>query len=427
MADWKEIRCQRTGECCYYLKHRSGLPIYVWPKKDYVTSYAVFATKYGAIDTTCIVDGKTVTLPAGIAHYLEHKLFENEDCDAFERYAETGANANAFTSFDQTAYLFTCTQNLTESLEILLDFVQKPYFTEQTVEKERGIIGQEIRMGEDSPFRRVFTNLLSALYKEHPVRIDIAGTVESIAEITPELLYGCYDTFYNLHNMVLSVAGNVTCEQVEAVADRLLRPCEPAVPIRAAVDEPREANEACVRVKMPVAVPLFYLGYKAPLDTSEGFPAETSTAQAAAEVLEELLGGRSTALYASLMEQELINNSFDVEYFNGPGFGVWIIGGESRDPEAVAAAFRAEIDRLRTEGVDPAEFEAARNAVYGQMIGALDNPESCADIAVDAHFDGEGLFDRLEAVAALTAEDVMRRLMTDFDEHASTLSVVDPL
>ena len=427
MADWKEIRCQRTGECCYFLKHRSGLPIYVWPKRDYATTYAVFATKYGAIDTTCIVDGKTVTLPAGIAHYLEHKLFENEDCDAFERYAETGANANAFTSFDETAYLFTCTQNLTASLEILLDFVQKPYFTEQTVEKERGIIGQEIRMGEDSPFRRVFTNLLSALYREHPVRIDIAGTVESIAEITPELLYGCYETFYNLHNMVLSVAGNVTCEQVEEVADRLLRPCEPAVPKRAAVNEPREANESCVRVKMPVAVPLFYLGYKAPLNTEEGLPAETSTAQAAAEVLEELLGGRSTALYASLMEKELINTSFDVEYFNGPGYGVWIIGGESRDPEAVAEAFRAEVKRLQTEGIDADEFEAARNAVYGQMIAALDNPESCGDIAVDAHFDGEGIFDRLEAVAALTAEDVMRRLMTDFDEKASALSIVDPL
>ena len=144
-------------------------------------------------------------------------------------------------------------------------------------------------------------------------------------------------------------------------------------------------------------------------------------------MLEELLGGRSTALYASLMEKELINTSFDVEYFNGPGYGVWIIGGESRDPEAVAKAFRAEVKRLQTEGIDSAEFEAARNAVYGQMIAALDNPESCGDIVVDAHFDGEGLFDRLEAVAALTVEDVMRRLTTDFDEKTSALSIVDPL
>lgn len=427
MAEWKEIRCQRTGECCYFRQHSSGLPIYVWPKRDYTTAYAVFATKYGAIDTACIADGKTVTLPAGIAHYLEHKLFENEDCDAFERYAETGANANAYTSFDQTAYLFTCTQNVTESLEILLDFVQKPYFTEKTVEKERGIIGQEIKMGEDSPFRRVFTDLLAGLYREHPVHTDIAGTVESIAEITPELLYSCYDTFYNLHNMVLAVSGNITCEQVDEVADRLLRPCEPKVPQRAPINEPRAAAEPRVEVSMPVAVPLFYLGYKAPLDTSRGLESEPPAALAAAEVLEELLGGHSSALYASLMEQELINTSFGVEYFNGPGYGVWIIGGESRDPDAVAAAFREELARLKRDGVDAADFAAARNAVYGQMIAQLDNPEACGDLLVDAHLDGYGPFDPLEAVAALEIEDVMRRVMTDFDDEASSLSIVRPL
>lgn len=427
MAEWKAIRCERTGETCYVLHHVSGLPIYVWPKRNYQTTYAVFATKYGAIDTACVVDGKTVTLPAGIAHYLEHKLFENEDCDAFERYAKTGANANAFTSFDQTAYLFSCTQNATDSLEILLDFVQKPYFTEQTVEKERGIIGQEIRMGEDSPFRRVFTNLLSALYHEHPVHTDIAGTVESIAKITPELLYGCYDTFYNLHNMVLAVSGNVTCEQVEEVADRLLHPCKPKQPRRAAVSEPHEAVTPRVDVRMPVAVPLFYLGYKAPLSTEEGLPSESPTALAAAEVLEELLGGKSSALYASLMKQELINASFGVEYFSGPGYGVWIVGGESRDPDAVAAAVRAEVERLKRDGVDAAAFAAARNAVYGQMVAGLDNPEACGDLLVDAHFEGYGPFDPLEAVAALTAEDVNKRLMTDFDEKASSLSIVSPL
>ncbi len=427
MAEWKEIRCKRSGECCYFLPHASGLPIYVWPKQNYATTYAVFATDYGAIDTACLADGESLTIPAGTAHYLEHKLFENEDCDAFERYAETGANANAYTSFDQTAYLFSCTQNVSESLEILLDFVQKPYFTEKTVEKERGIIGQEIRMGEDSPFRQVFCNLLTGLYKEHPVRVDIAGTVESIAEITPELLYSCYDTFYNLHNMVLAVAGNVTCEQVEAVADRLLRPCEPKVPKRAPVDEPREAVESRVEVSMPVAVPLFYLGYKVPLDTSEGLYTESPSALAAAEVMEELLGGKSSPLYASLMRQGLINASFGVDYFNGPGYGVWIVGGESRDPDAVAAAFRDEVARLRREGVDEADFVAARNAVYGQMIAGLDNPESCGDLLIAAHMDGVGVFDLLEATASLTVDMVERRLQTDFEESASSLSIVSPL
>ena len=427
MSNWKELRCSHTGERCYYLKHHSGLPLYVWPKEGYVSSYAVFATNYGAIDTAYIHPdtGETVELPAGIAHYLEHKLFENEECDAFERYARTGANANAYTSFDHTAYLFSCTQNLEESLEILLDFVQDPYFTEQTVEKERGIIGQEIRMCEDSPSRTVFCNLLTALYHVHPVRIDIAGTVESIAEITPELLYGCYKSFYDLSNMVLSVSGNVTCEQVEKLADRLLKPSQAEAPSRAPINEPVEAAQSRIEVRMPVAEPLFYLGYKVPQDnTMQG---ESAEALAAAAVLQELLGGRANPLYAKLMRQGLINASFGLEYFDGPGYGVWILGGESHCPEAVCEAFREEIARLKREGISDEEFEAARNAVYGRMVSQLDNVEACGDIVLDAHFSGRSPFVLLDEVATLGIQSVCQRLENDFSEKAAALSLVLPL
>lgn len=426
MSKWTELTCSHTGERCYYMRHASGLPIYVWPKDGYASSYAVFATDYGAIDTAYIdpESGTTVELPAGIAHYLEHKLFENEECDAFERYAKTGANANAYTSFDHTAYLFSCTQNLTESLEILLDFVQDPYFTEQTVEKERGIIGQEIRMCEDSPSRKVFCNLLTALYHRHPVRIDIAGTVESIAEITPELLYGCYESFYDLQNMVLSVSGNVTCEQVEEVADRLLKSARGKVPPRAPVDEPHTAAQSRIEVRMPVAEPLFYLGYKVPLC---GVHSEAAVDLAAAEVLQELLGGRANPLYADLMRKGLINASFGLEYFNGPGYGVWILGGESRDPEAVCEAFRVEIARLKREGITKEEFEAARNAVYGRMVSQLDNVESCGDLVLEAHFADSSPFAVLDEVAKLDVQSVYRRVERDFSEDASALSLVLPL
>lgn len=426
MSKWTEYTCSHTGERCYYMRHASGLPIYVWPKEGYASSYAVFATDYGAIDTAYIdpETGKTVELPAGIAHYLEHKLFENEECDAFERYAKTGANANAYTSFDHTAYLFSCTQNLTESLEILLDFVQDPYFTEQTVEKERGIIGQEIRMCEDSPSRTVFCNLLTALYHRHPVRIDIAGTVDSIAEITPELLYGCYESFYDLQNMVLSVSGNVTCEQVEEVADRLLKPSRGNVPPRAPVAEPHTAAQARVEVRMPVAEPLFYLGYKVPLD---GVKSESATALAAAEVLQEILGGRANPLYANLMRRGLINASFGLEYFDGPGYGVWILGGESQDPEAVCEAFRTEIARLKQEGITSEEFEAARNAVYGRLVSQFDNVESCGDLVLEAHFAERSPFAALDAVAALDVKAVQDRMERDFSEEAAALSLVLPL
>ncbi len=429
MSEWKRLQCRHTGEQCYFLQHSSGLPIYVWPKEGYASAYAVFATKYGSIDSAYVSadTNEVVELPAGIAHYLEHKLFENEDCDAFERYAKTGASANAYTSFDHTAYLFSCTQQLSESLEILLDFVQKPYFTEKTVEKERGIIGQEIRMCEDSPSRTVFCNLLEGLYHNHPVRVDIAGTVESIAKITPELLYGCYYRFYNLRNMVLSVAGNVTCEQVEEIADKLLKAAPVYDSKRPPVDEPRTAYRAVTEVKMPVAEPLFYLGYKVPQNTGGGLQDASATEIAAAAVLQELLGSRANPLYAKLMNRGLINASFGVEYFDGPGYGVWIIGGESKNPQAVCEAFRCERERMLREGISAEEFDTARKAVYGQMISHFDSVEGCGDIVVDAHFSGRDPFALLDAVATVKKEDVEKRLQDDFDEEASSLSVVNPL
>ena len=226
-----EYKLPMLGDTLYVDTHKTGLKIVVWPMPEASSAYAVFATKYGSIHNTLpTADGGTEIVPEGIAHYLEHKLFESESGDAFTRYAATGANANAYTTFDRTAYLFHASENILPSLEILLNFVQEPYFTPETVQKEQGIIGQEIRMGEDMPGRRVLFNMLKGLFHNHPVRVDIAGTVESIAKITPELLYRCYYRYYNLHNMVLVVAGRITPEEVMDACDRLLKPAEEWVP-----------------------------------------------------------------------------------------------------------------------------------------------------------------------------------------------------
>lgn len=427
MEKWTEIVNARTGERCFKTVHPTGLTMFVTPKPGYNSSYAVFATKYGSIDTAFHADGaaEATEVPAGIAHYLEHKLFENEDCDAFERYAKTGANANAYTSFDRTAYLFTCTSGLEDSLEILLDFVQSPYFTKETVQKEQGIIGQEIRMGEDNPGRRVLFNLLKALYRNHPVRIDIAGTVESIAGITPELLYGCYQTFYNLHNMVLSVAGNVTPEQVSRVADKVLKPAKDSRVERAAVDEPVAAVQPRVEQKMPVAAPLFYLGYKEQIPDGKG--CRTAEELAAAGVLLEILAGRSSPLYTRLMQKGLINTSFDSDYFDGPGYAAWLFGGESSDPDAVAAAIKEEIGRYRREGIPSPDFEAARNAFYGRQVAALNDVENCGDGLVSDFFYGREPFAAVEAAASLTPEAVRKVLSDGLRDEQSSLSVVSPL
>ena len=222
----KRVESARTGDFYYKGRHPSGLDIYLYPKENGRSTRAVFGTKYGSIDN-CFQrsdEASAETFPEGIAHYLEHKLFESEDGDAFARYAETGANANAFTGFESTCYVFSCTDRLYDSLRILLDFVQSPYFTEETVAKEQGIIGQEIKMYEDLPGWRVFFNYLQAMYHSHPVRKDAAGTIESIAEITPEHLYRCYNTFYNLNNMALVLSGKFDVDKVITVCDEMLKP-----------------------------------------------------------------------------------------------------------------------------------------------------------------------------------------------------------
>lgn len=225
MNEIKLTENRSINEKFYTLHHESGLDIYVIPKK-HSTAFAVFGTRYGSADRTFKLAGENdwLTVPDGVAHFLEHKMFENEDgTDAFSLYAPFGGNANAFTSFTTTVYLFSCTEHFDENLRVLLSFVTSPHFTEETVRKEQGIIGEEIKMYIDNPSWRVYFNLLRALYVHHPVRVDIAGTVESIAQITPEILYRCYNTFYNLHNMALCICGDVTPEQVKAVADAVLK------------------------------------------------------------------------------------------------------------------------------------------------------------------------------------------------------------
>ena len=428
MSHMTEFVHPRTGEKCVRIEHPSGLPIFVWPKPGYRSSYAVFATDYGSIDTTFRTGaGEETDVPAGIAHYLEHKLFENEDCDAFERYAATGASANAYTSFDRTAYLFTCTEQLEQSLEILLDFVQSPYFTEETVRKEQGIIGQEIHMCEDNPSRRVLFNLLRALYREHPVNIDIAGTVESIAQITPELLYGCYRSFYHLRNMVLAVAGNVTPEQVLAVADRMLKPAGGEAPaVRDLPPEPAEAAQSRVEDAMPVAAPLFYGGFKEALPPEERNRRRTPEELVGAEILLELLAGKASPLYARLMAEGLINESFGTEYFEGPGFAAYLFGGESADPDKAWACILEEIRRLQRDGIDGGAFRAARNAIYGRLVAAMNDVENCGDSLVSDYFYCRNPFSLIDAAAEIDIQSVYALLGRALRPEGAALSVVSP-
>lgn len=416
----QEIKSQRIGDSYYKIDHPTGLTIYVYPKEGYNSAYAIFGTKYGSINTKFSVDDENrITVPDGIAHYLEHKLFESEEGDAFARYAKTGANANAYTSFEKTCYLFSCTDKFDESLEILLDFVQDPYFTAQTVAKEQGIIGQEIKMYDDSPEWRVMFNMLEGMYKNHPVKTDIAGTVETIAEITAEKLYEVYNVFYNLNNMVLCVSGNITVEQVLRTADKMLKPCEKHSINNYFDEEPYEICEPYVEQSFPVSMPLFNLGFKERADKILDVKKLACT-----DILLAMIASQTSPLYRELLDNNLINGSFSYELFEGPGYCSVIFGGESRAPKQAAETIKQYISKLKSEGLGKSDFEISKKSVYGDAVSALNSVSSISNAVVDYHFNGNELFSYIDAIADIDFDDVSTRFSEMLDVNNCTLSVV---
>lgn len=419
-----EIKDELLDEKCYHIVHPTGLNIYVMPKPGYSGTYAVFGTNYGSIDTKILnKDGVVEDIPEGTAHFLEHKLFESEDLDAFARYAKTGANANAYTSFDTTCYLFSCTGDFAASLKILLDFVQSPYFTEQTVSKEQGIIGQEITMYKDVADWEVLFNLLRALYHSHPVRIDIAGTVESIAQISAQTLYDCYNNFYNLNNMVLAIAGNVNIDEIISICDEMLKPCDEFRFERKPHDEPEEIVQNYIEEKLSVAAPIFSFGYK----ETYGLPKRSLKQRIATSILLEMIAGTTSQLYNSLLEQELINTSFGFEQFTGFGYAATFFSGESKNPEEVARQINAYIAKVRKEGIDSEEFEQTRRKLYGRAVMSFNDIDEVANDLVGAHFDGTGVFDDIEIYRTITADDIREVLDSTMREEYAALSVIRPI
>lgn len=425
MTDLIKIENKRLGEAYFEGKHPSGLRIRLYPKDGYVSTFAMFGTRYGSVDTKFKRSDEAdyTEVPEGIAHFLEHKLFESEDGDAFTRYAATGASANAFTSFDSTCYLFSCSENFKESFKILLDFVQKPYFTAQTVEKEQGIIGQEIKMYDDSPQWRVFFNMLGALYHKHPVRTDIAGTVESIAKIDADLLYRCYHTFYNLGNMALTVVGKFDINEVMTLCDTMLKSAPDVTVDSVFAEEPDDIFKKRVEQKFPIAVPIFNMGFKEHAGREPKTPAQL----AATDILLECIASNHSGLYRKLLDQGLINGTFGSEYFKGSGYAAVVFAGESTNPDEVYRQILQEVEALQRDGVDREAFTRAKKAVYAQKAAAFDNIESIAHGLIESTFDGYSIYDIMESVAACTYEDVCARIGEQMNPERAVLSVVLPI
>ncbi len=402
----------------------SGLTVLWYPMPGYRAVHAVYATRFGSCDRQFLLNGQRVETPAGIAHFLEHKMFENEDGqDAFALYAQTGASANAFTSFERTCYIFTATEKTSESLDILLSFVSKPYFTDATVAKEQGIIGQEIRMYEDNWSWKALFGILDCLYWHHPVKDDIAGSAESIGAITPDLLYGCTNAFYDPHNMVLSVAGNLSdAELFDGLAKAgLTEPRQRPAVERICPEEPAEIHCKEKIFQMPIARPALTLGFKQnPLfqDRLRG--------EICAELALEMLIGDTSPLFRELYDQGLINSDFGGEYLSGAGYFCLLLSGETKDPAQVEKRILEEIERLRQQGIDRELFEATRNAMYGEGVFQFDSVDDIATEAADCELKGHTVFDQLEIIVDVTAEEVEALLHQGFAEEQMARVLVLP-
>ena len=427
MSNVMEKCSKLLNEKYYYVKHKSGLDVYVFPKKM-ASSYALFATKYGSVDSRFkkATDPDFIEVPAGIAHFLEHKMFENEDgIDTFARFAKTGAQANAYTSFGITAYLFSATERIYESLDILLDYVTHPYFTKETVDKEQGIIAQEIRMCEDNPGRALSFNLLKSMYSDHNIRIDIAGTVESIAEITPELLYSCYNTFYNLNNMALCVCGDVELDEVLASCDRNLKEAEPFDVISEAKPEKAKVDKKYCTCNMQVSMPMFAIGVK-DIDISRDSN-ERMKKNAAISVISDMLFGKSSSFFNTMYDEGVVSGSVDLWAEHNKSYSFITLSGEAPDPDRVYGRFLDLVEKTKEIGLDKDEFVRCKRVMYAGLVKSFDSTEEIANNFLGYVFDDGDILDFTDIMGNLDYDYTNGLFKSMFRDEYYTLSTVYPV
>jgi predicted Zn-dependent peptidase len=422
----KAIPYPHVKETIYTEQLPNGLTVFILPKEGFSKTYATFSTHYGSIDNHFRVEGASeIKVPDGIAHFLEHKMFEEPTGDIFSVFASNGASANAFTSFDRTAYLFSATEHVLENLTTLLNFVQNPYFTDENVDKEKGIIGQEIKMYQDNPDWRVYFGLIETMYHHHPIHIDIAGTVESIAKITKELLYDCYHTFYHPSNMNLFVVGGVDPEETMELirSNQAAKEYKPQGEIhRLFEQEPTTVRNKEKVTVLPVSLPKCLFGCKEPKQDATG--KEMLKRELIMKVLLDILLSPSSAIYQKLYEEQIISDSFGSEYNIAENYAFSIIGGDTPDPDKLVSRVREEIDKVKESGIAQTDFERSRKKKIGGFLRQLNSPESIANEFTKYRFKQIDLFDILPVYEQLTIEDVTTMLNEHFDWNQLAVSIV---
>lgn len=429
MNDFQSKKSSLLGEETFTLNHKSGLTVYVTPKA-FETSYAVLSVGYGALDTVFETeDGKTLQTPAGIAHFLEHKLFEMPNgTDAFEEFAALGASANAYTSASRTCYLFSCTSNFEPSLEVLLRMVFTPHFKAPSVRREADIIEQEILSYEDQAPSKLYRHLMNNLFRHHGLRENICGTPESIRKITPELLYQCYHAFYKPENMALSVAGNVSTEKIEEILDRTL----PTLPIgqgKAATSEVIHERDAVVRaqskISMVIARPILQIGIK-----DVGYREDQrfmTRRHLLMNIIMNALTGASSPLYEQLQNESLLQDKFSTDYGDEAGCAYALIAAETDDPDTVIERVFNTLEKATEDPPPKEDFERLRRCVYADYVRLFDSSEEIAEETLDNFFTGVPLLDVGEIILSLTYAEFVSLIKEVFRKPYFTSAIVYPL
>lgn len=413
-------------ETMYRQTLKNGLTVCVVPRRGFTRRLAYFVTDYGSIHTSCRIDGQPMQAPAGVAHFLEHKMFDLPGGrDVSAEFAELGASTNAFTSYDMTAYYFSCTENFDDCLRLLLEFVSTPYFTEESVNKERGIIDQEIGMNADTPDSVVFENLMQAMYREHPIRVPILGTSETIRQITPETLYACHRAFYAPGNMLLCVVGDVEPETVIRAAEEILG--TESLPVGEKC-RPWQEDMTCPRREitgqMEVAMPMFNLAFKCePLGRGDAAIREEMVADLAAEAL----FGESSELYLRLYEAGMIDSSFGGGFETIDGCALLLCSGDSYEPHAVRQAIVEQAEKITREGVPEADFLRMKRSALGRRIRGLDSFDATCFRVCAYHFSDFDYFRFPEIYRQITAREITDFLGRVVTEERACLSVIEPV
>ena len=422
----KIIESSKIKEKAYVEELKNGLKVMIIPKKNTKKKYIIWGTHFGSIDNHFIMPqtGEEVYIPDGVAHFLEHKMFEQPNgTNSLDTLMALGIDANAYTTNDHTAYLFECTNHFEEGLNELMDYVQHPYFTQENVEKEKGIIGQEIGMYDDDPGWRLYINAMDCLYKENPIKIDIAGTVESISKITPDVLYKCYNTFYHPSNMVLVACGDFEPERILEEIKKRLIPKENQGEIKR-IYPPKEEkiNKPLKTDKMEVSTPIFMMGYK----DIENHKEEKVKKHIAIEILLNMIIGKSSKLYQKCYQEGMLLSEPSFDYEFNEQYAHILISGTSKDPHKIEQGIMQTIEQMKKEGLDSEQFERNRRKIYGDYVVEYNSVGDIARMFLADTMKGVQSFDYIEQFETVTKEYTQNVLQNIFKEENKILSIIEP-